>query len=314
MKHRNRFAACFLLCTAAAAVPPGQIAGIVIDTDSEEAIQHVRVTATIWRGEDYPDDVLIALTGEDGRFRFTGLPDIECHIKVEKAGYLAPSFDARRLAPYAHLRPGNAADSLTLGLTPTGALTVGVVEDSGFPVAGAQVEIWSTPPNVAFSDLPYRSTTAKDGRFLARLPRGSYRVGALSPGSGTLLRAQGRTFVPTYYPGDTDVSRPQWIDVVPGKDAQALIHVTPITAREIRGRFGFKGCTQLVISLASEKHDPNTVWGLVRCDGESGRFRISGLAPGTYTIGGGGFSKIVQVLDGDIDDLVIPSADLLPGR
>src|SRR5437870_259380 len=130
MSRARLFAGACLLACSAMAVPPGEITGTVMDSLTGKAIPHARVTATIWndRSGQY-GDVLVAVTGEDGHFRFSGLPKGEAEVSVEKAGYKA---EVR--SDHMRTRPDDLSVPLTFRLVPTAHLTVRVVDDSGSPV------------------------------------------------------------------------------------------------------------------------------------------------------------------------------------
>jgi 5-hydroxyisourate hydrolase-like protein (transthyretin family) len=314
-------AACILVCSAIAA-PQGEITGIVIDADTGKPVVHARVTVEIRtvKYEQY-GDVLVALTGEDGRFRFSGLPKSECDVNARKAGYGEPVG-----GHHVHVQPENPSVPITFTLTPKGGLTVRVVDDTGSPVDGAQVAVVRRgEENQDYAVNLSVASAARDGIRRVALVRGSYRIVAVSPGSGNLLRARGLTFLPTYYPGTTNVSHADWIDVVPGKEAQVVVPVSPIPARQIRGRLGFAGTLTGVSILPAGNSDYRVAWGLPQVSKDSGEFRVSGLTPGLYVLefiacpaiscmGGSAFRKTIQVSDADIENLVIFEADRLVAK
>lgn len=324
MNRPHRFAAaCALACIAIAAPPPGEIAGIVIDLDTGQPISHARVTAVFWASRFAPNaDVLVALTGDDGHFRFTGLPKGECEVSAQKAGY-------RKEVLSNHFR-GRADDlsvPLTFRLPPMGGgLTVRVVDQSGVAVEGAQIAIVGQGQDEQDAIMLNTAYAAKDGTRRVSAGRGLYRILAVSPGTGNLLRARGQTFLPTYYPGTTSASQAAWINLPPDKETEVDLHVTLIPAHGIRGRLGFAGTLiQLSIWPAGNSIDYNVNWGLVQFRSDSREFRISGLAPGRYVISAGGcpgttcnsglvrFRKPVEIVDADID-LVISESDRLPAK
>jgi hypothetical protein len=310
-----------------AAPPPDEIAGTVIDSDTGKPIMHARVTAAVWtdRREQY-GDVFVALTGEEGNFRFTGLPKSECEVSAEKAGY-----QKEVRSNHFSARPDDFSLPLTLRLTPTGVLTVRVLDQSGSAVDRAQVAIVRRGEENQPYAINLSVAYAPEDGLRRFLPRGSYRVVAISPGSGNLLRARSQTFLPTYYPGTTSISQAEWIDVVPGKEVEADVQVTLIQGHEIRGHISSAG-TLMQLSVAqlsllpAGSVDYYMNWGLVQFNRASGEFRVSGLAPGAYVLnagvclsptcnpGGSEFRKSVQVVDANIDNLVISDADRVPGR
>jgi hypothetical protein len=323
MSRLHRFLAACVTAYSAMSAPPDQIAGTVIDLETGQPISHARVTAVIWASRlALSGDVLVVLTGDDGRFRFSGLPKGECEVTAEKSGY-----GKKVLSNHVLNRPDDLSVPLTFRLSPVGGLTVRVVDQSGVAVSGAQIAFLPRgEENQPWAVKLHIANAAKDGTRRVS-SGGSYRVVALSPGTGNLPRAHGQTFLPTYYPGTTSASQAAWIDVPPGKEIDADLHVTMIPSHEIRGHLGFTGTlTQLSILPAGNANDYDVNWGLVQFRQDSPEFRISGLAPGSYVISADGcpgtacntvlehFRKSVQILNADIDNLVISEADRLPGK
>jgi hypothetical protein len=322
MSPSCRFVAACIWAYSTMAAQQGEIAGTVIDSETGKPIPHARVTAMIWtdRREGY-GDVLVAFTSDDGRFRFAGLPKGEGEVRAERAGY---GTEVR--ADHGRSRSDDLSVPLTFRLTPKGVLTVRAIDDSGLPVDGAQVAIVRRGEE----NLPYAinlsvASVDRDGTRRVLLARGSYRIVVVSPGTGNLLRARDQTFLPTYYPGTTIVGQSDWIDVVPGKEVEAVVPITPIPARQIRGRLGFAGTLIQASILPAGNEDYYVTWGLPQVSKGSGEFRVSGLTPGVYVldvnaclalpcIAATGFRKIVQITDSDIDNLVISEADRLSGN
>jgi hypothetical protein len=242
-------------------------------------------------------------------------------VRAAKAGY-QEEFQSRSVP----IRPDIPSSPETISLTPVGWLIARVVGENGSPVDGAQVAISRRPggPPQYIPNLGLGSA-GKDGTRRAALPRGAYGISALSPGTGTLLRARGQTFLPTYYPSTTSISGAQWIEIVPGKEVQAEVHVTLIPARQVRGRLAFAGTLSEVSILPFGSRDYSVVWGLPHVSNASGEFRVFGLTPGSYVLdirvcltlpctAITMFRKTVQVLDSDIDNLMISDADRLPSQ
>jgi hypothetical protein len=308
-----------MLAWSAVAATPGEITGTVTDSDTGKPVSHARVTAIVWTDRHIQyGDVLVALTGADGQFRFRGLPTGECEVRAAKAGYTPEVRGNHMRSPSADL-----SVPLIFRLTPTGGLTVRVVDDTGSPVGGAQVAIVERGEENQPYTINVRPTpVSKDGSLRVPLVRGSYRIAAVAPGSGNLLRARGQTFLPTYYPGTTTVGSAGWVDVVPGKEVQVDVPIKPITARQIRGRLGFAGTLMQASILPERSNDYYAIWGLLQVGDDPREFRVSGLTPGTYVLDVRACSavpctvtalyrKTIQVSDTDIDNLVIAESDRL---
>src|ERR1039457_6377205 len=146
------------ICAARPALGQVEITGSVVDEEDGKPIVHALATATVWKSEDpsHPD-LLVVLTGEDGRFQFTGLPDDRFDIAAEKAGYRDAS--GRR---YSHA-PSKMKADLTLRLTRQAFISGTVKDDRGLPVPGAQVVIQEGTGKGSFGVSA--DTTNPDGGF-----------------------------------------------------------------------------------------------------------------------------------------------------
>lgn len=296
------------ICAARPALGQVEITGSVVDAEDGKPIVHALATATVWKSEDpsHPDR-LVVLTGEDGKFHFTGLPDDRFDIAAEKPGYL----DASALR-YSHVRSIKDAD-LTTRLTRQAFISGTVKDDRGLPVPGAQVGVQLGTGKGSFGST---YATDSDGKFRAGTSRGTYYIGVLSPGVGTLLRAQGLSFTPVYYSGPDGGGVPAGIDMVPGRNVTVDLRISPIPAREIRGHVD-DGVLIGVSVLPAGNDNYRAAWGVSRHEEGSREFRISGLAPGVYVlsfqVAASSYStflrKTVQVGNTDVTDLVVTSAD-----
>jgi hypothetical protein len=296
------------LCAARPALGQVEITGSVVDAENGKPIVHALATATVWKSEDLSHpDLLVVLTGEDGKFHFTGLPDDRFDIAAEKAGYLDAS--GRR---YSHAQSIMNAD-LTMRLTRQAFISGTVKDDRGLPVPGAQVVVQEGTGKDSFGST---YSTDSDGGFRAGASCRTCYVGVLSPGLGTLLRAQGLSFAPVYYSGPDGGDVPVGIDMVPGREVRIDLRVSLIPAREIRGHLD-DGVLIGISVLPAGNDNYRAVWGVSRHEAGSREFRISGLAPGVYVLSfqvaasshSTFLRKIVQVGNTDVTDLVVTSAD-----
>jgi hypothetical protein len=289
-----------------------EIKGVILDSETGKPVRHVVVTLRRTTRQPHPE-MVAALTGDDGTFSLSGLPESGYEIRAQKAGYLGDA------GQWLSLHPVAASISLTMRLT-KGAVIAGTVRDErGVPVAGAQLGIAS---GMEQGPLDSSGTTDNNGAFrLAKLSRGTYRIGVLSPGSGTLLRAQGMTFSPVYYPAAGD-SAAAPIDLIPGQEVNVDLRVTRIPAREIRGRVESSGTLIGVSALPAGNGNYLVTWGLARNEAGSREFRVSGLAPGVYVLSFqmavsssiDFLTKTVQIADADVTNVVVLSTDRPPRR
>ena len=301
----------FAACAAAALGASGdiEISGTILDSGNGKPIQHAIVHATRWKSDDPPHpEVLVILTSEDGRFRFIGLPAGRYDIRVQKPGYYADDYRHDIVA----------STSLVLHLTENAVIRGTVKDSGGFPIAGAQVAVES---GTWKGHYEVSAVTDMDGAFRVCRSPGAYRVGVLSPGSMTLLRAQGLSFSPIYYPNTGDADAAAAFNLAPGQEFVVDLRVKPIPAREIRGLLE-TGFLTAVSVLPAGSDNFRVAWGISRHEEGSREFRVSGLVPGIYALdfqvdlpsGSTILRKTVQVKDADVTDVLVSSADRAPGR
>jgi len=306
--------ACLLIAVPFGAAAEGEISGVVLDDDSGKPIHHARVTATTWIGRDQrSSEVLVVLTGDDGRFRFTALPEGGYEIRAQRFGYLNLGSEK-----WPHIDiPREPGQPLTMRLSPLGTIHVRVLDNHAAPVMGAQIQVTSSTRQA------WEWTTDNSGALQARLPRGSYQIEAVAPGPGSLLSVRSLTFPSVYYPGTILAARAESVNLVPGRELEIELRVAPTAGQEIRGHLDVDGTLVSVRVRPVADDNVYLTWGTVTLDKASRDFRVSGLAPGSYSVNldvgfkGSGFSipfhKTVQVSEAPVTDVVISSADRLPG-
>jgi Carboxypeptidase regulatory-like domain len=177
---------------------------------------------------------------------------------------LAFAFLACALGPAAHAQTDNA---------PQGVITGRVIDETGQPVANAQI-IVSSPRG--------RANTSSDleGRFSTdNLPRSTYTISVSAPGyfdsSGLAAEHGERTY---YQPGDTVTINLSKGGVITGRvtnasgDPLIAAHVDAIRSRPLEGQF-----------------DNNTLARVFeRTTDDRGVYRFYGLPPGVYLVSAGG--------------------------
>jgi hypothetical protein len=313
---------CFALCVTVGVAADQTITGAVVDADNGEPIRHARVAAFIWKDREFQHrDVLSVLTGDAGGFNFSGLPAGKWEIHAQKTGYLGEGLQTYSKDSI-DVGVNSAPAPITLRLIALGTLSVSVVDNRGFPVTGAEIQIGSvTGRNAPFSSA---GQVGAEGTDRALLPRGSYRIAALAAGPGSLLLAKGLTFAPVYYPGTADINHAELVDVQPGKERHINLAVTPIPSREIRGRMEVAGRITDIYVLTAGTVNPLLTRGSTQPDRLSRGFRIAGLSPGSYLLvlsvcsdamcsSGGRYSRKIEIVDADVTGLVITDADRSPG-
>lgn len=317
---RFSLAAAFSILTAVSCFAANDITGKVVDSETGKPIASARVSLTITittSDRHRQEEVLVIRSGEDGQFRFTEIPESECNVRADKVGYWTQPYRNGELRAQFDAFPS----PFTLRLEPTGTLMLRVVDQNGAEIAQPQVALLHRgEENKAFEATV--GAVATTG-FVWESPRTSVLIVTMSPGSGNLLRARNQTFFPTFYPSVTNLDEAKWIEIIPGKEVEAVVRVTLIPGRTIRGRLGFAGRLISLSVMSSDKTNFYAVWGLAHFEQGSEEFRIDGLTPGSYKVnmvacvdpkcssGQTQYRKTVIVGDDNTDNLVISEADRL---
>jgi hypothetical protein len=248
-----------------------EIRGTVVDATTNQPIHRARVALSFWKEAGFVHrGALTILTGEDGGFRFTAVPDGEFELQAFKAAY----FEGDARVPSVRPRPGTG-NHFTLRLTPTGDPTVTIRDDRGSTVGG--------------------------GQCVFVVPVGAYRVTAVGPGSATLLRARGLTFGVT--------SGAEWVEVATSKSVHTEIRVRPIPARTVHLRVETPGGAGqfLLLPVAGQPDDYAVQWSLTPFQPGARAVEITGLAPGAYRLVMANYEKTFQIGDGDLNLAITPA-------
>ncbi len=292
-----RFAALLALAALAPAAD-FQIRGTVVDAITNKPIHGARVALSFWKESGFVHRGALAIfTGKDGGFRFTGVPEGDFELLAFQAGYIDINGVEARV-PSIRL-PSGAGKEFTLRLTPTGELTVTVRDEHGVPLGGAQVRIERNPS--AGSRFGSLQTADSAGQCVFVAPAGPYRVTALGPGSATLLRARGLTFLGT--------ANAEWVEVPAVNSVQTEIRVKPIPSRKVHLSVDTPGgATQCTVLSPQQRPDDYAVqWGLCPFQPGARVVEITGLPPGAYRLAMGAYEKAFQIQDADLNLAITPA-------
>jgi uncharacterized membrane protein YgcG len=279
------------------------LSGIVSEDGTEKPLAGAEVTLIkVDRPPMWPGPLLqnTAITDAAGRYKFENVEAGRYRVMVQKTGYAAfEGPDARGLV----VEPGVARQSLNFSL-PKGAVIVGrVIDETGEPIAGAQVLVFRKPPahlagRMSSSNLvlmpagPMAQTNdlgefrvfglpAHDEYFVHASPRP--RFGESATQSSTML-------MPTYFPGALDSQAAQPIAVGAGQtSAEVVIRMVSAPSFQVIGvvvdEAGRPVPNALVRVLPEQKKEPMFMRGEMPAHTDSqGRFVLGNLTNGSYTI------------------------------
>jgi hypothetical protein len=234
-----------------------------------------------------------AVTGDDGMYTFSGVPEGRYRVQVQKIGF-APPTDM----PMLQVGAGQTVAGPDLLLTKGGAISGRVLDARGEPMAEVMVTVVRKPTEGsgrgrgAFA-LPagQPGQTNDIGEFrISGLPAGDYYVAA-SPAPmipfGQSTSPGGTTLIATYYPAASTTAGAQVITVAAGQTIGNLefamlsavgYAITGVVVDETNRLVG----GAMVMLMPTQPVGPGPR-GSART-GPDGTFRISGVTPGAYRL------------------------------
>jgi hypothetical protein len=288
-----------LIPVAASAQPPAPPRDVVSSTGT--AVIRGRVLVD---GTDHPlprtrihaisdkSQTFDAITGGDGRYELKQLPAGLYSLIASRPNYVQHTFGQKRdngPGTRIDVATGQTIDAIDFKLMRAGVLTGRVVDEQGEPVADVQV----TPLRSQLMNGTMRMMQTSRGATTNDL--GEFRIFALSPGRyfiaaiyrpGMGADSDDRSgYAPTYYPGTANAAQAQRITIAAGQTIGGvtfmLLPVRTVkvsgVARDSQGRPLNGGFVNAVM--------PAVMGGAagvaIRSDG---RFTISGLTPGDYSL------------------------------
>lgn len=293
-----------------------QIAGMVVDSVNGEPISKTRVAiASLAKRETSTTFI----TGEDGKFIFTGLAAGKYTLSANHRRYLVRSFNQHEnFSSSIAVGPDVDSSNIVFRLPPEGAINGVISDEAGEPVREAQVLLYESSASDGEQRIRLRQRgAANDEGFyhFGQLPAGRYFVAVMARvwyaqrpvrqkeivGTATIFRGldpgtypeeQGRSpldvaYPITFYPGATDSSEAGPITLKSGERFVADIGLQPVPALHLRlgasEESGESTDRTRFIQLQTKLFDGPPITLFTESRGlESGETDISGVAPGHY--------------------------------
>ena len=236
--------------TLAQSAGPYKISGVVVSKIDGHLLSRARVTIYDTRN---PGKSGFAITSDDGKFEFSGLPAGKFALGGAKRGFTQAAYEEHEQFSTAIVTgPGLDSESLILRLAPEAIISGKILDESGDPVRGADVSLYIEDRSGGFSKVhSVRSDRTDD--------QGAYEFSALRPGNyflsvnatpwyavrpATYSNADGKLNDPsttfdrsldvayplTYYPDVTSADSATPIPIRGGDRIQVDIHLTPAPA------------------------------------------------------------------------------------
>jgi protocatechuate 3,4-dioxygenase beta subunit len=290
----------------AAAQAPASIDGVVVRLGSGQPVARARVALEDLGSNS--DERITATTNITGGFAFPNLRPSTYRLTATRPGYLTAEYGQRRSdrdgAPIT-LDAGQQMKGVLLVLTPTGAIAGRVYDGNGDPVIEATVQAFNyryaegrrlltRAQSAKTNDLgEYRIYGIRPGQYVVSAAPAVIARASANPTVGEGANFQGQpdalqAYLPVYFPGTTDPSGAQAVDLrggetVAGTDFMLLeTRASRILAQVVDGQTGQPaiGASVTLVSRGSVISGAAGSAGSPTTNG----FEFRNVVPGSYEI------------------------------
>jgi hypothetical protein len=240
------------------------------------------------------------VTDASGKFAMKDIEAGKYRLLVNRNGFITTSYGARgpnRAGTTLTLLKGQHLSEITFRLTPHGIVTGRITDDEGEPLSYVSVQLLTWRYQQGRRQLSYGGGGGSTNDL------GEYRIFGVPPGKYYLTAtyrnqsygvAQDRSatpepeddYVPTYFPGTTDVSTAAQVAVPPGGHIQGMdLKLNKFHTVHVRGHVNYTipGRQRVMVYLMPK----NTMMGMGFRPNQTdakGDFDIRGASPGSYAV------------------------------
>jgi hypothetical protein len=231
-------------------------------------------------------DEIVILTGDDGAFDLTGVPEGRYQLSCERAGYLS-GFQSVESQPVPAVSDAKRV-TVAIRLTPQAVIEGAVVDESGGAVPFADIQVYRRVAIEGRRQAQFMSQAQADDKGSFRifdLAAGAYGIGVTISRAG--MRPQKLAYPPVFYPNSPDIANAQFVDLRPGQEQQVRIRLPePVPAREIRGQIvpAVEGANAQLRPADSMAPGRPSGFELQQWDQKTHSFKFTGVTPGVYVI------------------------------
>lgn len=293
-KSRAALASLFALCAAASAFAQttATVAGRV--TSGDRGVPGVVVTLAPSNSPLRARPDARAKTDAEGKYRITNVPPGRYQVLPFAPAYVVEGMTENMYPPGKSLllSPGDVVEDVDFRIERGGVITGRVTDAEGNPLVGQQVIITTADANpntgrrvVGIGPTSDPRSHQTDDRGVYRiygLPAGRYHVSAGSDtDNGAISYGRRKLYQRTFYPGVTEESQAQVVEVSAGGEAENVdIKLgEPVKTYKASGRF---------VDAATGQPVPNVPFGYGIVDPTTGQ-HIMNFAGGTATDANGEF-------------------------
>jgi hypothetical protein len=265
-----------------------------------------------------------AVTDAEGHFAFDGLAAGRYRLNASRNGYLSRDPRAGGIrASLVTLSSGQSAN-VVLRLIPAAVIAGRITAEGEEPLSNVFVQA------MKFSYQGEKRQLSDVGTSTTN-DRGEYRIWGLPPGKyyvratysrGAALRGGAQVYVPIFYPGVSDFSRTQPVDLHPGDEITGIdLNFVPLRAVRVTGHVvnaNSQPAKDAQVTLIGGGGATLFPVGQAAADGK-GAFEIRGVPPGSYTLiaeqfGNGDADKVMRGrAPVDVGEANVSDADVVTG-
>jgi hypothetical protein len=265
------------------------IHGTVVDSRTGQPLKGAEVSLRTFSPGDRGEPSS-AVSDPEGHFAFEGLAPGRYRLTASRNGYLSrdPRFGGG-LRGMVTLSAGQHLDDATLRLIPSAVIAGRVTTEGDEPA-----------PNISVQAMKYTYQGNKrqlsDVGTATTNDRGEYRIWGLAPGKyyvrathprGAAALQNSQVYVPIFYPGVSDPSRTQTIELHPGEELSGIdlnfvaLHSVRVRGRVVNASSAIAKGAQVTLVAGSG----SMVFSLGDASADAkGAFEVRGVPPGSYTL------------------------------
>jgi hypothetical protein len=267
-----------------------------------------------------------ATSDQEGHFQIHGIEPGRYQMFAERTGFIEVDQKRRRSRGlYLSFSAGQELKDQTLHMLAAAALTGRVLDEDGDPMSDADVRIYrrrSGPKGLRLEPLGGTRTNdlgefrigglLADKYFVCVVPPVGFQnmFGVQKSGVKDAATTQG-TYVTTFYPNATDRAQAAPIELHAGEETPVDFSLSRVQTVKVRGSVaGLRANAEAAVMIRGQDSDALMLGSEVD---KQGKFEISHIAPGMYTIIATtamidsplSAPRTIQVGDADIDGVIL---------
>ena len=269
---------------------PGKVSGRVLRADTERPLAKATVTMNV---EGRPQENLSVRTNSAGVFEFPEVSPGRYRLRAQRNGFVPQMHGARGGGPGVPIsvEVGQRIEKIDFRLEPAGVITGNIRDEDNEPVEGIEVRalrVRFSPGGKQETSIVRSSRTDDLGNYrLPGLAPGWYYVQAGGLAERTMVAMDleaSVTYAPSLYPRAATPEEAQRVQVTSGVESRGLdLAVTSGPSLTVTGIIldPDAGAGPRNYSAGYTRGSATFFIGVNRSDST---FRLTGLAPGTYTL------------------------------